>query len=289
MQNIQVTGGTGTYITTTITKRKGMLVVSYDTSGGLVQWHVYVWDDVNLVWVDTTLPSHKHTGSGDGGELFEALVNNPNMTLFNDQYPKKSNWNGITSSGTGALSSDNASGSVIYMRLETGTTTTGYTTAWAGGAANIDCAYPLRFSHSWTISAITNVLFRFGVGVEDINAASDNNNKIGVEWCDAQPQSQYYTLSANSSSRSLVTSGVALAATTAHGVKMIYYPASKASYKFQDGTVYDKTGVLPSGVILDENSVRLGIKNNNGGSATRTWDDMGTFVVARNNFTRWVT
>jgi hypothetical protein len=289
MQNIQVTGGTGTYITSTITKRKGMLVVSYDTSGGLTQWHTYVYDDVNLVWVDTTLPAHKHSGAADGGDFYEVDVEgvNANRCFFNAQHPVKALFGGQAFAGTAAAINDTVS-TVGRIDLVTGTTTTGYANIFTYGALPVSFASRFRLNVTFKLSAITNILWRWGMGVEDINGVSDNLDKVGMEWCDAQPSSQYYTLSANGTTRSLVTTGIALDASTGHGFRIVYFPASKAQYTFDDGTIYDKTAVLPSGACLDENIFRIGAKNNNGGSATRTLEVRGVYYVGRTIDAKWV-
>jgi hypothetical protein len=284
INNMTIIGGSGTYLTTSITKYKGMVVISYDTSGGLTQWHLYAWDDVNITWVDVTNPIHKHSSSTDGGELFEIEVENPNIFRFNDIAPLKARWQGQVVSGTGAAIADDTA--VPDEKLSTGTTTTGYATLFQGGIP-IDFAARCRWEGTWMLSAITNILFRWGLGTEDPNASSNNNHKIGIEWCDSQATSDYYTLSANGSSRSLVDSGVALAASVEHGCKIVFYPASKGEYKFWNGTVYNKTGVLPSGVIDRTNIVRWGAKNNNGGSANRDLTVRGTFATGKNNLTGW--
>jgi hypothetical protein len=283
--NMWVIGGAGSYLDT-ITKRKGQIVVSYDTTGSKAKWHIYVWDDVASAWVDVTNPVHTHTGSTTGGEAFEIDVDNANRFLFNDICPTTKNWPGVTNSGTGSSITDDPAGGINSIMLQTGTTTTGYATIFAGGPG-IDSAARLRWSGAWELNAITNILFRWGIGVEDPNAASDNNHKIGIEWCDSQATPNYYTLSANGTSRSLVDSGVAMAATTQHGCRIVYYPASKAQYKFWNGTIYDKTGILPSGIIAENNLVRWGLKNNNGGSANRKLDVYGTVAIGKHNVTKW--
>lgn len=284
LNNMTIIGGSGTYLTTTITKRKGMVVISYDNSGGMVQWHLYAWDQDNSTWVDVTNPVHRHNSAAEGGEFFEIFVDNPNSFVFNDITPLKAHWQGQTASGTGAAIADDTT--IPAIKISTGTQTTSYATIFQGGIP-IDFAARCRWEGTWMLSAITNILFRWGLGTEDPNAASDNNHKLGLEWCDSQATSTYYTLSANGSSRSLVDSGVALAASAEHGCKIVFYPASKGEYKFWDGTIYNKTGVLPSGVIARTNIIRWGAKNNNGGSANRDLTIRGTFVVGKTNLTGW--
>ena len=288
-QNQFVAGGTGTYITTTITKRKGMLVVSYDTSGGLTQWHVYLWDDIGLAWVDITNPPHVHMDNSTGGEAHLIMVNNSGHVWFNDLYPKKANWMGQAVSGTGAAITENPTGTNSEINLATGTTTTGYAEIYQGGAS-IDFADYMRWLSvfKFTTSPWNNVLVRFGCGVEGINAATDNTNKLGIEWCDSQATANFYTLSANGSSRSLVDSGVAFTAGSSQGIRMIYFPASKAQYKFSNGTIYDKTGVLPAGVATWSRQFTYGVKNNNGGSANRDLQARSTFLVGQANNSAFV-
>jgi len=278
INNMTIIGGTGTYLTTSITKRKGMVVISYDATGGLAQWHLYTWDDVGLVWVDVTLPSHKHSSAADGGELFEAMVENPSLFYFNDLTPLLSRWQIQVVSGTGAAKVDDTTKPSI--KLSTGTTSTGYARVAQGG---IPFTYSnrIRWQGTWELSAITNVLFRFGAGIEDVNAGTNNNNKIGLEWCDSQATPNYYTLSANGSSRSLVDSTQAMLAAARHACRMIYYPASKAEYKFDSGLVFNKTSVLPAGVADSVNLVGWGVKNNNGGVANRDLHAYGTLLTGK--------
>src|SRR6186997_1732627 len=78
VNNMSVIGGSAAYITGTITKRKGMVVISYDTASVLTKWHLFTWDDVALVWVDLTNPLHYHTGVGAGGEFVDIDTAGPN-------------------------------------------------------------------------------------------------------------------------------------------------------------------------------------------------------------------
>lgn len=288
LANMTVTGGTGTSLNS-IVKRHGMLVVSYDTSGGLTQWHLYAWDGVNLVWVDVTLPQHKHSSSTDGGEYFEIVVENPQNIMFLDEHPVKNRWQIQVSSGTGAAIADDTTRPSIKM--STGTTSTGYATIGNGGIP-FTFSNRMRWEGVWELSAITNVLFRFGAGVEDVNASTNNNNKIGLEWCDSQANSNYYTLSANGSSRSLVDSLFTMVATSRHAAKIVFYPATKAEYKFSTGAIFNKTAVLPAGTIDSLNIARWGVKNNNGGVVNRDLHAYGTFIDGKADFvsfTGWPT
>lgn len=289
VNNMSIIGGSSAYITGTITKRKGMVVNSYDTANGLTKWHLFTWDDVALVWVDLTNPMHTHTGISDGGEYTDIDVagSNAKHIFYNGMSPSKGALGaGIAFAGTAAAVNDVVS-TVGRIECITGTTTTGYANIFVYGVP-INFGYSNRFNFWFKLSAITNLIMRWGWGAEDINGASDNNHKLGIEWCDAQATSNYYTLSANGSSRSLVDSGVALDASTGHGMRIVYFPASKAQYTFDNGTVYDKTAVLPTGDVLDENVIRAGVKNNNGGSATRTLEVRGYYGVGRSTATAWV-
>ena len=283
LNNTGIIGGAGNYLNTQISKRHGMVVISYDTDAlaGMTQWHMYVWDGVNITWVDTTLPVHKHSATSDGGEYFEIVVENPGTIVFNDLWPLKARWQVQVFSGTGAAIADDTTKPSV--KLSTGTTSTGYARLAQGGIP-ITFANRMRWEGTWEISAITNILFRFGAGIEDVNAGTNNNHKLGLEWCDSQATSNYYTLSANGSSRSLVDSGVPMLAATRHGAKIVFYPATKAEYKFWNGTIYNKTGVLPNGIIDSTNVVGWGAKNNNGGVVNRDLHAYATFLSGRGDF-----
>lgn len=286
LANRGITGGNSAYLTGSITKYNGMLVISYDTDNGLVQWHIFVWDEANLTYHDVTNPDHLHnTDQGEGGGLLNIFADRQNagILFFNDITPMKENYNENTFSGTGSAIANSFANRRFTM--STGTTTGGYATVAAHGQS-VDCDFIFRFNGVWVLSAITNVLFRFGVGVEDPNAAPDNNPKLGVEWCDSQATSKYYALSANGSSRSLVDAGVSLVASTAHGLRLVNFPASKGEYTFHGGVIYDKTGVLPTSSGFPQ--VRWGLKNNNGGAANRDWQVYGTSLVFNENDSNWI-
>lgn len=282
-----VIGGPSAYLTGTIQKFHGMVVVSYDTANNLVKWHLYAWDQDALTYVDLSNSTHTHSStSGDGGEFFEILVSNENAFWFNDLTPLKAHWQGQVFSGTGAAIADDTTAEPS-IKLSTGTTTTGYATIFQGGIQfNFD--FRCRWSGQWKLSAITNILFRWGLGTEDPNAATNNNVKIGIEWCDSQAQPNYYTLSASGSSRSLVDSTVPLTTGT-DAARIVFYPASKAQYKFDNGTLFDKTSVLPSGNIDALNIVRWGAKNNNGGASNRDLFVKGTFANGKITLGGWPT
>ena len=281
-----IIGGANTYLASTITKLKGMVVIPYDDGSGFKRFRLYAWDADNTAWINCSLPDHKHSGADDGGFEFEIQVDNPNLILFIHHYEKVSLWS-TANSGTGSGVSDQPTGSVGTVDLDTGTTSTGYARVYDNGTP-IDFASRARINMNWQINAITNVLFRMGIAVEDVNAATDNNHKLGLEWCDSQAASNYYMLSANGSSRSLVDSTVPLAASAQHGVKIVHTPGVKSNYKFHNGTSIDKTTVLPSSATLQPNLVGYGVKNNNGGVVNRKLGILATVLVGKPNYTSWV-
>lgn len=287
LNNMTVIGGLSAYLTGSITKLNGMVVVSYNTGNGMVQWHLYVWDETGSTWRDVTNPNHTHTAAvGDGGNILNIFTEKTNAGIvwFNDAYANLSNWPKQEASGTGAsVTSDPDSPSEI---MQTGTTTGGYATIMANGMT-LDFSDRARFNGMWKISAITNVLFRWGVEVENPNAAPNNNAKFGIEWCDSQATSRYYALTANGSSRSLADTLMNLAADTPHGVRIVHYPADKVQYLFNNGILYDKTTILPAGASVALQNVRWGLKNNNGGAANRTLTTYATFFVSDESTSLW--
>jgi len=288
LSNMSVTGGSSAYLTGTIIKYNGMLVVSYDTGNGLLQWHLYIWDEINLTFIDMTLPAHTHTTSTDGGDLNAINVAglNAGAIFFNYIMPTIANWNRVTNSGTGSGVVDDALSR--RSKLSTGSTTTGYGNIGAWGIPT-DFNIALRWNGGWNlVTAITNILFRWGAGTENVNDASNNNSKIGLEWCDSQATSKYYALSANGTSRSLQDTNVSLAINVDHGCRIVYYPASKAEYTFWDATVYNKTTILPVGNNLSDANVSWGIKNNNGGAVNRDLFVYGTYLANQDSSTVWV-
>ncbi|HTH21879.1 MAG TPA: hypothetical protein VL854_06645 [Nitrososphaeraceae archaeon] len=286
MNNMTIIGENGTVLAGLTGKFKGQVVVSYDTSGGFVQWHLYVWDGTSA-WIEATLPVHKHTGNADGGPFVDLFINNNQFLEYNEPMSHIADW--VTSNtGTGSAVNVHDNGTDIARRYQTGTSSTGFGTGTKGGAVYMNYSQRILFNWVWQISAITNVFFSFGLDMENINVAQNNNNKIGVEWCDGQANANYYVTTASGSARSSSDSTVALT-TTIDGVKMLFTPGGQASFVFDAGpTTINKSTNLPSGAGLGNNALREGAKNNNGGVANRDLRILGMRVYHERNLGQWV-
>ena len=283
LTNMGIVGGDNTYISSTLTKRKGQVVLPYD-DGALKKFRLYGWDDVAVAWIPLTLPSHTHIDSNDGGELVEAIIYSPNVMIYDQQYVSLGDWQ-ANNSGTGSGVSETSS-SNNFIWCQSGTTTTGYADIWIGGLAP-SFNKVLRANFVWAISHTSNLLMRLGLGMETLSSASsDNLAKIGFEWCDAN--ANYQLVSANGTTRSLTDSGVA-PTTSQDGVKILNLPSlTKVEYKFAGGTTVNKTTNLPSTSPATNNVIRGGIRNNNGGSANREFKYYGSLMVARPVVSAWV-
>jgi len=258
-----IIGGLSSYLAGLTGLLKGQVVISYDTGGVFSQWNLSAWDGVSA-WKNLSNAPHYHTGgASDNTALNEIFERNTKLYFYNEMLQDYIS----TVSGTGATYSLQDDGTNVYRRHQTGTTTSGFSTAYRGGI-KIDFANRITWAIAWKLSALNNEAFIFGPGGEAINVAANNNSKFGLEWCDAQAFARYYMMSGSGTARSLSDSTVATS-TAIDGVKVIFQPADKLIYLFDTGVSVNKTTNLPTGNSLYNNILRTGIKNNNGGSANR--------------------
>lgn len=285
MNNMTIIGGTGAYLAALTGKQKGEIVIAYDTASGFIQWHIFTWDGVSS-WIDITLPIHQHSSGSDGGTYQKIRQANNLLFDYIHQLPHIANWQQVIS-GTGAAINMNDNGTDVAMRMQTGTTSTGYATLYNGGV-QLDFSQEAVWNIFWQLSAVNNLYFNLGLNMEDINAAQNNNAKIGLEWCDGQATANYYVTTASGSARSSSDSTVAITSTL-DGVKMFFTPAAQASFTFDAGpTTINKTTNLPSTSTNANNVLRMGIKNNNGGVANRDLRIPGLQLIGDEATTQWI-
>jgi len=284
MNNMTIIGEVGTVLASLSGKQKGEIVISYDTSGGFTQWHIYAWDGISA-WVDVTLPTHKHQDTATGGKY--ADVQQGNLKIFNhyNQLNDFALWLTVVS-GTGAAANQHDNGTDVARRYQTGTTSTGYATGYRGGIVP-SFALNMAVNWVWQLSATTNLFFNLGIAMEDINVAQNNNQKIGIEWCDGQATANYYVTTASGSARSSSDSTVPLS-TGIDGFRMLWTTGVQASFKFDNGTTVNKSTNLPTSTPAGNNILREGIKNNNGGVANRDLRCIGIRVLGEEGQTEWV-
>lgn len=164
-------------------------------------------------------------------------------------------------SGTGAAVQDNTQTGYSNIQVTAGTTNGGYASIFIS-SVKINFASPIFCQMKLNETVGTSILTRLGVGIEKVQNATDNTQKIGIEGCDSDG-TNFRLLQADGTGRSKVD-GLTAIATSTKTLRLTFTPgASTVLEAGYGGTVATITLNVPnSGAIANENQLfRAGVKS----------------------------
>jgi hypothetical protein len=163
-------------------------------------------------------------------------------------------------SGTAAVVQDNVQTGFTNIQIASGTTNGGYASVFLS-SLKMSFVTPIFCSFKLNETLGTSILTRIGVGIEKVQNAVDNTQKIGIEGCDTDG-TDFMLLNADGTARSKIDSLTAIATST-KTIKLTFTPGANTKCEAGfGGTVATITLNTPnSGAITNENQLfRAGVK-----------------------------
>jgi|SRR6187431_197635 len=265
----------GTQINTLTDPVDGQVVYCHTSGSIFLRGHWYGYDAVNTKWIDlATIPSNSEFFTSDS-------ILNKGMVI-DRRSPSKGQFIS-TNSGTGSAVSDTlGDNSFQTVKLDTGTTTTGYAAIYAGGPL-LDWGQPVTLKVKFYTSdgAVTGQINKLGVNIDRAGLGPSNRKNFGIEWCDGDSSFQIH--SGNGTSQSNFDTNITVTSGADWSVSMYFYPGDRVDVDFDNGTTVtpkSKTTFIPSsGSSTEDGLMKFSISNNAGNTTSRNLEIMAAYLV----------
>ena len=244
------------------------------TGDSLLQDHLYVVDTAAEAFVDvTSIASHTHSSSTQGGALIDIFTANP---LFQDTGAyfmfniDKARWiESLTSTGSTANDTDGSTGELSF-KLSTGATSGSGSTLYLEGF-KLDFSKRSQFQFKARIGTATSLALHSGINADLVTVADTNTIKYNAEVCTAT-NNNWFLRTASGSNKSSSDSGIAISANRV-GIRLEHYPdigTPRVDMYIDANAVFQKTSDIPvSGTTAITNLIKHSLKNST--AADRTY------------------
>ena len=197
---------------------------------------------------DGVFPSHTHDPNdelNDGGSYYAIRrLNASHLLDFNDQTFLKEKFY-VESDETGVVINERLNGSLYVKATSNQVTSVNKAINLFRGGLRLDFSYPFIFKHKVVISHNTNLIYRAGVNMSNIQNTSGPQNQVGIEGCTSSG-TQFQVLTGNGTSKSLLAlpnSDLAIATPT--GYSLEYLPGNQVIFMDARGNTIPKNDNLP--------------------------------------------
>ena len=283
MNAMTVVAYTGAEISAlTSTAIDGQVVYCYSTGSGYTQGHWYGFNGVLDIWIDLVAMPSAFDYFKDTALVGQIHIDRraPSVGQFISTF-----------SGTGTNVTDQNDGTNQYVKLETGTQTTGVARIDAAGLS-IGWGFPVYFKCKFKTdaTAVTGQIVNLGMGVDVAGVAATNNKQVGVQWCDGDSSFQIH--SADGSAQSNFDTNYTVVNNKDYSIELLYTPGTNVQVQIDDGTTlstFTKTTNIPSsGVSQGSDVMRIGICNNNGNTTERVLHMKGAYAIYNTINATWI-
>ncbi len=242
------------------------MVFCTEDGADLIKDHTYAVDTAAETFIDiSSTGSHTHTGTGEGGSIFDIYRSNPkyfDLSLTKTTDLKKAAWlETAGGSGTAEDVIDGASGEhSIKLRPNT-ISGDSYTIQYPH--LQIDFSKRSMFQMKVRMQVITAVALHSGVNCDPVTVVDTNTVKYSAEVCTVS-NANWNIRTASGSSTTSSDTGTAIATTRA-GIRIEHFPdlgTPEVDMYINAGTVFQKTSTIPvTGTSEDNNLIMHSVKN----------------------------
>lgn len=261
-----VFSGSGAAITALPSTKQVPIARCIETGDGFLADELYFQSADGTSYINVRR-KHLHNADTDiaGGTLNDILVANPRQIYMNNPAPLASDFiaykhaNGVAPANS-AVGSDSQ-----YVTLTTGAVSGEYSGMYKGGV-QMGFAKAVYLHLKMQLSHNSNIVFRAGTGIENVQNATSNSNKIGIEGCTGTGVF-IQVVTGNALGRTATPTDSNMAATPAQlrGYKVYWNPiTADVNYADSDGNVKTVTATLPSsGPAVSSSLFRIGVNTSN--------------------------
>jgi len=244
------------------------------TGGNLIKDHTYAVDTEAEEFIDiTSVGSHTHSGTDDGGGLLDIYSANPlfadtgALFMHNIDIAKWVETN--TSTGDSTNDTDGSTGE-LSIKMSTGATS-GASTTVAMKGLKLDFSKRSSFQFKARIGTATSLALHSGVNADDVTAVDSNTAKYDAEVCTVT-NTNWNLRTASGSNKTSSDTGIAIS-TSRVGIRLEHYPdlgVPEVDMYLDANTVFQKTSDVPvSGTTAVANLMKHSLKNST--AADRTY------------------
>lgn len=267
-----VPSGTGSYLAS-LDFSKHKLLVCTASGSGFTKDHVYLCetDGSGVLDIFGGIASHKHYSASDGGQFGRVLSENGAVIDTGGQLTTDIDidfWSeSVAGTGSTEERTDHSDyGSQKVIKVLTGATSGStssrrlqglkpnymYDAAESVGTSQMQAV--VQVSHTTSINA------RWGIGVESLAAADDNNRKYGFNLC-TSVNGNWFARSASGSTRSDSDMGVAFTTAVTNISATYNAEEEQINYYIDFDDLLEKTDDIPLSGVGSADIFRVGVKN----------------------------
>ena len=245
---------------------------------------LYVWDELNSIWIDQANPAHTHLNTDQGGSYYD--IRKANSAVFWGITESDLLWQ--VSSGTAPTYSNTIASTDGYREI---------TTAGAANSAGNYVKAGLRYTFGSPLfaqfranfsSVNSSVTTRIGFNMEYAHISSNAAVKLGVEACDTCNGVNLRVVSADGTTRS-ASNTASDAMTSTSSYKLTYTPGVNLVYQKANGTAITKTSNIPSSGSPDRSNVFVaGIMTTNTTAKSQKLWGLNAFGTMNSESNEWV-
>lgn len=258
--------GTGSEITALPSTKQIPIVRCIESGDGLEADELYFQNADGTSYLNVR---RKHTHNADtdiaGGTLNDILISNPKQIYINMPDPRASEFIEYKHASAPSIANSATGSSSQYVVLQTGTTSGQYSGMYKGGV-QLGFAKAVLMRLKMQISHNSNMVFRAGAGIENVQDSTSNSNKIGLEGCSGTGvYIQVVTGNSLGRTATATTSDIAASPAQLRGYKVLWDPVTAdVKYWDSDANVKTVTATLPSsGAVVSSSLCRIGVNTSN--------------------------
>jgi len=276
--------GTGAQILAIPSISEVRFAICTQTGSGFIVNTAYVRSADKTQWLPV-FDKHLHDAdtAAAGGKLAAVFIANQGK-LKKFQRWQTSQWRGNTKHASSPAPTQQNLNNTFYTDISTSTTDESYNNIWDSDGLKMDLTKPIACSVKAQFSHASEIVGRFGSGVEDAQNSVAFGNKVWWEFCDL-----HGTKVMGGVGNSL---GVTVQATAAdvvpspnraRGFRYDYTPINQVFFSDSDGGSLTITSNIPSsGQIASDNTFKMGVitKNASQVKSLFLWNVEITYEVA---------